>query len=1228
MTRSLQSGLARRLFALSILVVVAFTASPLVAAQTDPSTTPRFAPKENGEEREIEERREWFLRRRLDGVTSIEEARRLRALATAETAQRISELQYRRSQGQVDLNNFWSLKGPAGSHFGGWAFGDVSGRITAIAKNSAGTLFAGGAAGGVWRSTNNGLSWTSLLDQIETQSVGAIGTDPNDNNVIWVATGDYNSGCEGYFGVGVLRSTDGGLTWQKRNGTGGTVLDNVSSFAALVVDPRSSGHVLVAATARGCVGGSGGSGGIFTTDDAGATWTERLSGVAVYALVQDRQNRDNYWAGTNQGVYKSTNNGVSWVKQTASSLPSSNTSRTEVAIAPSNGNVVYALFAGGPSGNEFWRTTNGGGSWTKMSTGSSACDGQCTYNMTLAVHLTNPDTVYRGTVLVFKSTNGGAAWTQLTNGWGGSQQVHQDTQELLIDPVLPETLYIGSDGGVWRTDDGGSSFTCLNTDLNLAQFYAIDVHPTDPGIICGGAQDNSSLARPSATSVWELQAVTGDGFVCQINPVDPNIAYITSYPSGGPSVSRSTTGVFGSFSGITGSGSGVNSGDRWNWVTPYIVDPMTPNVLYLGSQRLYKSINHGSNWTPIGPNDMTGGSGTVYSIEVNRNFHDVVYAGTESGRVWRSADGGNSWTDITSGLPGRGINDLASDPTDPERVFAVVGGFNTAHLWEWKLGSGWIARGADLPNVPHNTALALTGTELFVGSDVGVHRSIDGGVSFTPYMDGLPLGLVVTDLKYKPAHNTLTLGSYARGAWQTSLDPVAPILIFDSLVLPLTEVDGDGDGSVEPGETFEVTPRIKNVGGLTAQTTQARLSTTTPGVTILQPSTRSFGDIAGGTAASTTSPYRFAVAPNFPCGGTIVFDLVDLTSATAPGSFNDLTQAFTVTVLDHNQPNIPTVWLEEDFDPAPPSGWAHNVGSASIFGCNVTWKDEWKLLQKDAAHGISYHAGNGPGQSYQRYDYSWLHHGGKDSAGGPGIDIPADAVKSTLTLTHWYNTQVNRDGGRVGIDAIDDNQDTYVTLVPVGGYDGTLNGSCNPLNGDDAFMGVSLGWVTDTFDLTPYRGKKIYLAFVFGSDGAVSTNEGWYIDTVKVDSEVFGSPVCQTTHWPGAIGGSLQLVKSGAQLQASWGTACNAVTLPGQQFSIQSGNLDTLAAGGSYDHVVLGSNCNRVSPALFSAGSGNEYYLVLANDGGHEGSAGVASNGTPRPQLDATCGAPRDPGCP
>ncbi|ANM29597.1 hypothetical protein ABI59_08420 [Acidobacteria bacterium Mor1] len=751
----------------------ALTEEPDGSSGEGPAQVRDIAPGDKvvGEKVQLQKRREWFWSSRTAGVESRRQAARMRLLGVQQTREMLERQVLRRSFGTDGLDN-WEPMGPEPSRFGGWAFGDISGRVTALAADTAGgTLYLGAAAGGLWKSTDDGVSWQAIFDQAGTQTIGAVTVDPNDPQTLWAGTGDYIESCEGYFGIGLMRSTDGGVSWEPRNGSGSSTLEDLSNFSSVVVDPRNSDHLLVGGRIRGCTGdGSSTTGGLFTSDDGGATWTERLT-ASIYEIQQDPSVFDTYWASTNQGIYKSTDNGQSWIQQTASGLPTGSTGRTELAIAPSDGNTVYALFDSGNSGDEFWRTTDGGASWSLMSSGGDACDGQCWYNAVVRVHISDPDTVYRGSIRIYKSEDGGATWADLSNPWGSSQKVHQDMHVLLMDPSDPNKVWAGGDGGLWLTDDGGANFSNRNGNLGITQFYAIDVHPTNTDIICGGAQDNSSLARGGADNVWDLQVATGDGFVCQFNTQDTDIVFATSYPGFLPNIYRSTSGLFGGYSIVTGFGSGIQLFDRINWVTPYLLDPTNPSTLYLGTHRVYRSENNGSSWTQVGPADLTGGSGNLRALAINRGHPDVLYSGSQSGRIWRTDNRGDNWLDITAGLPGgRQITDVAGDPDDADRALATVGGFNTDHLWEWTAASGvWSPVGNGLPNVPANTVVFRDGGDVFVGTDTGVFRSTDGGANFSPYMNDLPQGMVVTDLKYNVAAEVLTLGSYSRGAWQTTV---------------------------------------------------------------------------------------------------------------------------------------------------------------------------------------------------------------------------------------------------------------------------------------------------------------------------------------------------------------------------------------------------------------------------------------------------------------------------
>ena len=1156
--------IARRLSVLAALASLLVTA-PIGAQQSPSQPAPRIVDdRRDGEIDRIQKRLEWFYGSRRAGTASDREMSLLRSQAVEATRSAIQLQRDRWARGGTEAGGIgqdtWVSKGPSPSTFDGWSFGNVAGRTSAVAADwAAGVLYLGTASGGVWKSDNDGLSWTSIFDSAGTMTVGTVAVDPNDADVVWVGTGENHQGCSGYFGIGLLRSPDGGQTWEARNGTGGNTLDDLASVADIVVDPRDSDHVVTGGRIRGCDDGDSTDGGIFTTTDGGLSWTERLSGN-VYEIVQDPTLLDTFWAATSAGVYKSIDNAVGWTLQTASGLPNGNTGRTEIAIAPSNSSVVYALFDG--AGDTFWGTTDGGASWSQR--GGDTCDGQCSYNMVLRVDPNDADVVYRGTVRIFKTVDGGLNWGELTNSWGPSQQVHQDTHVLMMHPTQADTFYVGSDGGLWKSVDGGSSFTNVVGNVNITQFYAVGTGASDPeSIICGGAQDNSSLVR-TTSDTWDLQFASGDGFVCHIDPQDPDRAYTTSYPNtpqGGklyPSVYRSTGGLFGPWSEIT-NGNGIVGNEPTNWVTPYLLDPNTPNILYLGTHRVYRSTDYGSSWTPQEPSDMTVGGASLRSLELNRNFPTYLWAGGDNHRVWRTEDSGSNWVNITPGLPSRSIHDLASDPTAPDRVFAVVGGFNTEHLWEWTEASGvWTPRGAGLPNLPTNTVLNLGENDILVGNDVGVYRSVDGGVNFVPYMEGLPLGIVVTDLKFN-APDLVTLGSYGRGAWQVHVDPTEPQVRYDSVGLPLTEVDGDGDDKIEPGESWSVEPVMRNVGGQTALGVTARLVSTTPGVTVLEPSAGQFGDLDGGEVATASTPMLFTIAPDFPCGDFAVFDIVEIRSTNGPQDYPDEVAAFSVEVLDHlfSPGGGPSASPTGTLGTVSPESWARQLVG----------------------------------------DQVWLLASGSDSVGGAGVAIPGGAVAARMSFSSPDGVPTTPAGGRLVIDALADGRDDYVVL------------DAAPFAG--------------SFDVTRYRGQRVWIGFVHDEDPL--SHSGGELEFLSLPAIV--NPICDVTAWPGSVQTTTLYRLVGNDVEATWGDSCNVGELA-QTYSIQAGDLGLLQSTGVFTHGPVGDLCHRVSPAQFTPGPANQYYLVVPNGAGREGGQGLQSGGESRPQVVATCGELREASCP
>ena len=238
-----------RIVVLVLAVTAVFSAMAQQGGDPPPEPTSRIVDRTLGEEEQIRQRVEWFFSTRRAGTGSDDEMAALRRAGVNATREALTAQTFRRAGGIEAEVNFWVPMGPAPSNFGGWAFGTVSGRIASLAADwASGTLYAGSASGGLWKSVNDGLTWTNLFDSAGTMTVGTVEVDPTDPNVIWAGTGENVSGCESYFGIGLLRSADGGLTWETRNGTAPNDLEDLSSFANIVIDPRDSDHLVTGRT--------------------------------------------------------------------------------------------------------------------------------------------------------------------------------------------------------------------------------------------------------------------------------------------------------------------------------------------------------------------------------------------------------------------------------------------------------------------------------------------------------------------------------------------------------------------------------------------------------------------------------------------------------------------------------------------------------------------------------------------------------------------------------------------------------------------------------------------------------------------------------------------------------------------------------------------------------------------------------------------------------------------
>lgn len=737
--------------------------------------------KSEGEEEAIGKRLEWFNRTR--GLDEVDNARTLRARAAAELRAAVA-----RGKPALLASEVWQPLGPDTMTMLDWDMGRVVGRVTALAVDPADEthLFLGAAAGGLWKSTDGGQSWTQLFDAIGTESIGSILLEPGNPDHVWVGTGEFYAGCSDYFGMGLFYSADGGQTFQARNGSDDAPMP--LSFVTALAQSPADANVLIAGGQGHCgENGSSSAGGLYRTADGGETWTQVLSSSGSRDILFDPNDANVAYAQVRaKGVYKSTDAGETWTRLENGIAFGGSATYGRIAMAPSDSSILYALLGPGSGASlKLYRSDDAGATWTDVN--DDACEGQCFYNYTLDVHPTDPDRVLVGTIRPALSIDGGATLDILTSGWGGGQAVHQDTHIVRFSRNDGNVFWVGSDGGLWRSDDSGGTFVNLNGDLEITQFYDIALDPDDPSRLFGGAQDNSS-SRRADDQVWDVTEVTGDGFMNAVDDTDHDRVFQTSYPSGGPSLILSTSrGEPNSFGWV--STSGIDFGDPFPWVTPLVTGS---GSVFVGSNRVWRSLikdNPNSYaWTAISDSLTGNANASISVLAVAEHKGDGalrMVAGTADGHIASTPDAladAPEWTDLTGSYPGGNVSDVAIGGDDLTRIYITRSGFGDPHLLRSVDGRDWEVLGEGLPVVPANSVAIdpLDSDRIFVGTDIGVYESLDGGAAFTPFMAGLPLGMVVTDLEIAAEPHTLVAATYGRGAWTVALEATVDDTIFEN----------------------------------------------------------------------------------------------------------------------------------------------------------------------------------------------------------------------------------------------------------------------------------------------------------------------------------------------------------------------------------------------------------------------------------------------------------------
>ena len=742
------------------------------AADKTGQREPRVLPRpENEHEPEGELRRdfqEWFYQQREYPQGQIPEGalrrawtyqqERARELAAAEEAAAISPTQ-------------WSFIGPAQTTGGRW--NNVGGRVSSIIvhPNNPNTVFVGGAQGGVWRTTDNGASWTPLTDNQVSLAMGALAFDPTNPNIIYAGTGEQHFSLDSYYGNGVLKTTDGGASW---NLLGADVF--VRQTISRVLVSQGNSQVVFAAADRG----------LYRSTNGGANWTRVLAGSTSTAtdIVAAPGASNTLYAGIySDGVYKSTDGGANWTKLTAG-LPAINIRRVHLAISGSSPNTLLAVFADGASRMEgLYRTTDGGASWTRLGNTPEVFGGQGFYNISLAIHPANPNVYFLGGVMLWRSVDGGATWANVSNPNGYQRDVHPDQHAIAFNPQNPSVVWLGCDGGVWRSDNGGDAWVNCNNGLGIMQFQSVGLHPTDDRIAYGGTQDNGTQ-RYSGNETWR-EIFGGDGGTTIVDFSNPTTVFTTYIYGNMARSSDSGNNWVAATGGIPISDGRADT--RVGFYAPFTMDPSNSQRLAFGSYRVWYTTSSGDNWTNIS-GDL-GGGGLISAITIAANG-SRIWAGTSDARVWRGDFSGGSWnwTNLNKApLPGRYVTRIAAHPTDVQTAYVSFSGFDTDHVFRTTDGGAtWTSASAGLPNIPVNVVLVdpNNANTVYAGTDLGVYRSTDQGQSWALYGTNLP-NVAIFDMAVNKISGALRVATHGRGMWEIQTGGEQGFTIFNDGGSPL-----------------------------------------------------------------------------------------------------------------------------------------------------------------------------------------------------------------------------------------------------------------------------------------------------------------------------------------------------------------------------------------------------------------------------------------------------------
>lgn len=704
------------------------------------------------------------------------------------------------------------------------------GRINSITfhPTDPNTLWIGASSGGVWKTTDNGSTWVCLTDEIPALRISDVAVDPNNEDILYIATGDINTiqlGGETNAGVGILKSVDGGATWDV-TGLAFNLSDGNSSLIRKIVINSTNSDELIAA----------GYSGIYKSYDAGANWTEVASHRAVDVDVNPLNENIIYITSfyntsntSSKRIYKSYDFGETWTELNTG-MPTGNTiQRIELAIAPTDTNYLYAIACGVDNGlYAFYKSIDAGQTWFVVSapdtTGHPGATiapnvlgwadgglsgyipddgGQGTYDLTLVVDPDNKDFVYSGGVNMWGTNDGGLTW-DIVSMWYGlfGASAHADHHYSIFHPVTGK-LYQSHDGGIDVTDSViigdfdyvyancvnwlavmqgdyenalyadcyflPTQWTNISHGLHITEYYRLGTCKSNSDLIVAGSQDNGTFLYDAGS--W-VSTMGGDGMEAMIAHDNDQIIYATNYNG---ALSKSIDG------GVTYTSSLeqqiTDAGETGAWVTPFVMHPQNSNVIYTGFNNVWKTLTGDTTWVK---KSTFSGSTQITAIAVAPSEPDSTIYCIRAANLYITVNGGTSWTDIKNGLPytQASMTSLAVDYENSHKLWVTFSGYvATAKVYvTTNAGASWTNISDGLPNVPVNCVVHQAGCEeegaIYVGTDIGVFYTNDSlqatATKWISYNNNLP-NVVVSELEIHYGAQVIRAATYGRGIWETPL---------------------------------------------------------------------------------------------------------------------------------------------------------------------------------------------------------------------------------------------------------------------------------------------------------------------------------------------------------------------------------------------------------------------------------------------------------------------------